>query len=111
MQELFHVEKSRDWERCGLAYLSQLYRMGVFKSFLELKEEYGIPSQSSFKYLQVRHALKTQFKERLVEWSEVNILQKIINADTSKGLISFIYDSICDKVIRGNEELPCRRGW
>lgn len=85
--------------------------MGVFKLFLEFKEEYDIPNQSFFKYLQVRDALGTQFKERPVEWSEVTILRKIVYTNTSKGVISFIYDSICDRVIKGNEELPCRRGW
>lgn len=29
----------------------------------------------------------------------------------SRGLVSSIYDGICDGVIKGNEDLPCKRGW
>lgn len=61
--------------------------------------------------MQVRHALGTQFKERSVKWSEATILRKVTNTYTFKDLITFLYDSICDKVIRGIEELPCKRGW
>lgn len=111
LQELSNVEKSRDWERCGLTRLSQLYRLGVFKSFLELREDYGISYKSFFKYLQVRHALRIQFKEKPPEWCEANFLWKIIDANVSRGLISFIYDCICDRVIKENEDLLCRRGW
>lgn len=38
-----------------------IVRAGKLKSFQEIREEYAVPNQSFYRYLQVKHALDTQF--------------------------------------------------
>lgn len=111
LQEVENVEKSKECERCGLRRLAKLYKDTILKSFQELREEYGVSRQSFYKYLQIRHALKKQFKERPLERSEIAILRKVVDACLSKGLISKMYGNICEVAIDGKRELPCKHRW
>lgn len=89
--------------------LIQLYRETTLKSFQELREEYGIARQSFYKYLQIRHALNKQFRVKLLEFSGITVLRKVVDANLTRGLISEIYENICEVVINEKEELPCKR--
>lgn len=92
--ELQKVGTIKEWERCGLRYFSQLFQEGNLKTFQELRAQYALPNKSFFRYLQVRHALVVQFRGKTLEWSAIPILQKLINGDSTKGLISNIYPYI-----------------
>lgn len=70
-----------------------------------------IPNKSFFRYLQIRHALGEQFRERTLEWSKISLLQKVINATTSKGLISSLYPHIYKGSLEGIEAPSSRRRW
>lgn len=83
--------KIEEWERSDIHYLVQLHRAGRLKSFKEIREEYAVPNKSFYRHLQVRHALDAQFREEVPEWSEMSSLRKVVNARTSKELISDMY--------------------
>lgn len=57
-------------------------------------EEYAIPNRSFYRYLQIRHALDAQFSGKEPEWCEKPSLRKLVNASTSKGLVSDMYRSL-----------------
>lgn len=68
----------------------QSYEGNILKSFAELRQEYGIPNKTFYSYLQIRHALGNQFRDHTLEWSKIPLLQKIIKADTTKGLTVYL---------------------
>lgn len=58
--------------------------------------------------MQVGHALDAQFREKEPDWSEIPSLRKLVNARTSKGLISDMYGCI-NKMEREGEVEPKNR--
>lgn len=74
-------------------------------------EEYDIPNHSFYKYLQIRHALNTQFEKQGPIWSNSPIYQKIGRSGGSGGFIAKIYPYICRGSIEGPERLRSRSKW
>lgn len=54
------------WAWRGLKYVHQLYEQGVFKFYVKLQQELGIPNSWQYRYFQLRHATKAQLGLREV---------------------------------------------
>lgn len=98
LQELLTIEKNRTWERHGIYKLVQLFDGNTLKSFTELRQEYGIPNETFYCYLQIRHALDRQFRNCPLEWCKTLLLNKIVRTSSTKGLISAIYGQMIDRM-------------
>ncbi|PIO12292.1 hypothetical protein AB205_0045360 [Aquarana catesbeiana] len=88
LEELNVMGKIEEWDRRGIHCLAQLYRAGRLKSFQEIREEYAVPNRLFFSYLQVRHALEVQFRGKVIEWSEMPLLRKLIKWEEDVGTIT-----------------------
>ena len=53
----------RRWANKGLCTINQLFKETEFKSFPQLQEQFGLPSNDLYRYLQIRHYI-TSHKER-----------------------------------------------
>lgn len=63
------------------------------KSFQSLKDEYSIPQHMMFKYLQLRHALRSQFRDNASTLDHPQVLDMIMGPEPQK-LISNLYYTI-----------------
>ena len=79
--------KLKEWERLGINRVDQLYSGETLKSFAVLRE-YALPNSLFYTYLQVRHALQAQSRVGLVRGQKIPQLQRLIRAESSKGIIS-----------------------
>lgn len=95
----------------GINKLVQLYNQNVLKSFLSLKEEFDIPDWSLYNYIQIKHALNTQFGGQGPSWNNSPILQKLGNQGGHSGTIAEIYPHICKSSIETPEKLKSRSKW
>lgn len=73
----------------------------------------GIPCPKLvlYRFLQVKHGFNAQFGEKALEWSEMSLLGKVVNAGTSKGLISDMYVHIGKIETGGGVDLPSKNKW
>lgn len=83
----------------------------VLKIFQELKEEFGLSNINKYQYLQLRHALTTQFKEGWLKWSKNPLLKKLVEAPSLKGMISKWCKNIHLKVLEKDSQLSSRVKW
>lgn len=111
LKELKKMGRIEEWDRQGIHCLIQLYKAGRLKSFQELVVEYAISNRSFYRYLQIRHALKAQFGGKAPVWCEMSSLRKLINAASTKGLISDIYGSLNVSAQEGMAENKNRIKW
>lgn len=88
-----------------------MYRAGRLKSFQEISEEYEISNQLFYRYLQVRHALDMQFRGKVPELNEMPSLRKLVNVQTSKGLIYEMYECTMRAGQEGEVEYGNRVKW
>lgn len=42
------LEGVRDWEKVGIKYISQLYEGSILKAFIEIQQDYNIPTKNNF---------------------------------------------------------------
>lgn len=63
LQEISYILDIDLWASTGVIYLHQVLTPTGMRPFQSLKEEFEIPSYVLFRYLQLRHALQTQFRE------------------------------------------------
>lgn len=101
----------KDWKNCGIKSIFQLYVAGSLKTYQDLRAQYSLQNKSFFRYLQVRHALGEQFRGKTLKWSKIPELQKVINSETGKGLISKIYSHINKGRMGGMEPPLYRINW
>lgn len=111
LHELLTIDKNKLWERCGVSRLIQLYEGDTLKSFEDLRQDYGIPNQIFYSYLQIRHSLGEQFSAQPLAWSKISLLQKIIKSDTTKGLIAEIYAQLMNRIITQVGPFGSRDRW
>lgn len=74
-------------------------------------EEYAIPNRSFYRYLQIRHALEAQFSGKEPVWCEMFCLRKLVNASSTKGLISDLYGRLNATGQEGTVENKNRIKW
>lgn len=79
------------WESNGLRNIKDLFVDGIFASFTQLLKQFNVPQQHFFRYLQIRHFVKSRFPS-FPELPEETSLDKIININVHKrGAIKEIY--------------------
>lgn len=81
------------WMARRVIYLSQLIAGGAVKTFQALKEEFDLPNHMFFRYLQVRHALQSQFSASIPILESGTLVDVILGEDPKK-LISILYNQL-----------------
>uniref|UniRef100_A0A3P9MG76 Reverse transcriptase zinc-binding domain-containing protein n=1 Tax=Oryzias latipes TaxID=8090 RepID=A0A3P9MG76_ORYLA len=67
----------KSWFQKGILTLSDLYDTNTIKSFEKLKQEFNLPRQDFWRYLQIRHLLVTTFGSVTTVPSSCNIIEDI----------------------------------
>lgn len=93
LKELFTIPDHNLWLTQGVWSLSDVYCGTTFKSFQQLKDQFNLPNSMHFHYLQLRHALQTQFRDIPPNLEQLDILNIIKGQDSLK-LISVFYNSL-----------------
>ncbi|CAG5871568.1 unnamed protein product [Menidia menidia] len=87
------------WVRKGIRSVGNLYINNVFASFDQLSEFYDLHRHNYFKYLQIRHWIKSQTVEVFPNKPEETLLESCLldpKRTTTKGLISCVYKIVLD---------------
>lgn len=90
LREIAKVPDGACWAASGVKYAHQMFRDGVFRFFIDLKTEYGVPNTFFFRYLQLRHAAMAQYGGGEVALSPSSMEKLVADVDHSK-LISKYY--------------------
>lgn len=93
VSELSHIPNSEFWSIRGIHYLNHLISDGELKSFNNLQEEFALPNNMFFRYLQIRHALSAQFPETTPQSIPNSIIAVVKSTDPQK-LISSFYNML-----------------
>uniref|UniRef100_A0A803J788 Reverse transcriptase domain-containing protein n=1 Tax=Xenopus tropicalis TaxID=8364 RepID=A0A803J788_XENTR len=81
------------WKEKGIWCLGQVLDHNTIKSFEQLKQEYNLPNHYLFRYLQLRHALSTQYPAGYPTL-EIQPYLTAIQAGYTKGMISKLYNTL-----------------
>lgn len=90
MPKLTSIPDHEMWVYKGIIYLSQVVAGGTVKSFQTFKDKFALPNHMLFRYLQLRHALNTQFRNS-IPTLQVPLLVDIVLGKDPKKRISQIY--------------------
>ncbi|PIO11944.1 hypothetical protein AB205_0020800, partial [Aquarana catesbeiana] len=90
LPELTSLPDRSLWVSKGIIYLTQVVAHGMVKLFQTLIDDFALPNHMLFRYLQIRHALNTQFGSPIPAL-EVPLPVDIIMGKDSKKLISQFY--------------------
>lgn len=71
------IGKVKHWEIQGMNRLIQLYDGNNLKTFWDFRREF------------------VQFRTQALEWNKIPLFQNILQAGTTKGLISKLYGHLC----------------
>lgn len=93
LKELLTLPGRSMWLARGVRTLSDVYQDNTLKSFQQLKDDFVLPNSMHFRYLQLRHALLTQFHDGSPNLEQLDILHIIVGQDSSK-LISIFYNAL-----------------
>lgn len=88
LPELEYLSDSIVWATYGIINIHQVLSDARLKQFQVLKEEYTLPNQMAFKYLQLRHALKTQIPNMEVVSDSPPVLDVILGEEPSKLILT-----------------------
>lgn len=100
MDHLYTLQGSSFWTSLGIHTLKQFYSSNTLLAFSQLQEKHDIPQRDFYKYLQLRHALGSQWGSDRLPISSYPLIG-IIRSPGPGGLISSIYSYlITEKVIR-----------
>lgn len=47
-REILKLEEFRDWEKGGIKHISQIYQGCTLKTFIEIQQDYSIPTRTYF---------------------------------------------------------------
>ena len=84
MPELSTIPDPGVWASYGILFLSQVMSGTGHKSYNRLREEFSLPHQLHYRYLQLRHALRAQMGPDSVEVSSPQVLDVIFGKDSAK---------------------------
>lgn len=111
LSELAKLQKPLHWRETDLYSLSQLFTQQAVKSLSVLEEEFNIPKNSHFHYLQIVHAINAQKKIGPLTYAPLPLWESIVTKqDTKKGMISAIYNSLL-KAFLDSRTTPCFAAW
>lgn len=81
------------WENRGLVAIQDIYTGNVMASFMDLQRKYELPYTAFYRYLQLRHALQTQFGATSTKFSDYPLIG-VLRSQGPKGLVSTIYSHL-----------------
>lgn len=84
LHEMESIPDSTVWASHGIIYLHQVVSNARLKPFHTFKEEYTLPNSLTFKYLQLRHAIRTQLPSLEVVADSPPVLSVIMGEDPTK---------------------------
>lgn len=90
MGEICRIPDGACWAAYGIKYAHQLFRDRIFRSFVDLRAKYKITNTFFFWYLQLRHAVTTQYGRGEVVLTSSG-LEKLIAEEEHSKLISKYY--------------------
>lgn len=109
-EEVQRLEGFGLWQTQGLRHVEQLFWNDKIKSFAQISEEFGIPRQRFFQYLQLRHAFHVQARISVFKLNVSKITILLKKRDQKKGLISEIYEILQCK-FKETVAVPARSQW
>lgn len=89
MPELELIPDSTIWALHGIIFLHQILSSFGLKPFQTLKEEYKLPNHLTFKYLQLRHAIRSQLPNMEIEMEPPLVLNIVIGEEPSELILNF----------------------
>lgn len=92
-QEFLTVPDSEAWCKSGIFYLSHLLTAGTLKTFDALKLEFVFPNRMFLRFLQVRHAIHSQFPESLPNPAH-NPIMDVVKSEDPQKLIEIFYNML-----------------
>lgn len=90
MLKLVSIPDHGIWGNKGVIYLSQVVANGTVKSFQTLKDNFALPNHMLFRYLQLQHALNSQFGDSIPAFKILLLVDIVLGRDP-KRLLSQIY--------------------
>lgn len=84
----------RSWRLRGILDLDQLFDNGVLKSFQLLKQEFNLPSNDFYKFLQLRHFLEFILKNEGIRFDLSDIEKQLFSSPALKKKISVFYSML-----------------
>lgn len=90
LPELYTIPDPAIWASYGILYLNQVLTTSGPKTFQALKDEFSLPSHLLFRYLQLRHAVRTPLTNLAVTLDTPPVLNIIVGTEHCK-LISNLY--------------------
>ena len=103
----------KGWVDKGIKTVGDLYTEGVFSSFQQLSQKYNLPQHNLFKYLQIRHWVKTNSSDRFPDiLEETPLEEQLFNTlrTSTRGLTSAIYN-ILNNECPENRKSPIKHKW
>lgn len=89
------------WVRKGIRSVGDLYTNNMFASFSQLSEFYGLHRHNLFKYLQIRHWVRSQTLGIFPNKPEETLLETCLldtKRTSTKGLTSCVYKTVIDNL-------------
>lgn len=80
------------WARYGIVTLGDIVSQGQLITFDDLKSRKDLPNQMFFRFLQLRHAFRSQFPNPITLW--MSDLEAELRAPEGTKLLSFIYNKL-----------------
>lgn len=87
---LVNLEGVETWKGRGVLTLADLYDGGVLRSLQQLQEKFEIPHSLFYRYLQLRHALGTQFRGASRSISKYPLIG-VLRSQGPRGMVSILY--------------------
>lgn len=85
-----------NWKSLGIVQIKHLFNHNILKEFSSLKEEFGVPKQDFFKYLQLRHLITTLIKQNRLSKEVSELEETVLKLRSLKGAISKIYKCLSE---------------
>lgn len=93
-----------------LRYVEQLFWNDNIKSFAQLSEEFEIPRQRFFQYLQLRHAIQVQAHTSEFKFNNSKIILLLKKEGKKQVLLSKLYETLNNK-FKEKVAVPARIQW
>lgn len=98
------------WKLRDITLVSQLFLNDVFKSFQQLEEEFHLPQNCFYQYLQLRHAIHAQHTQTPLTHYRQLVLNTILKARVRMGNVSYVYLSLLNSTLHITP-LTCESKW
>lgn len=82
------------WEQKGLVYIGQLIKVGDIKTYNQLHNEFNLPMQDFYKYLQIRSYLIKHYEWENIRKPPNRLEEEFMKPNNIKKLISKFYKAL-----------------